>query len=143
MAFWKALPWTTCGALLLAVVAVVSFPIYQNYRARQSVQISVTIGEGRAHDLGIVLLEVTHPEGVTSVPAEAILNDRNGTFVFVEDIDLKNSFLRAAVSVVPSADDRTRVIHGLYPGDQIVVKGSRRLRNEPSLKSKTPETNCS
>jgi hypothetical protein len=139
----KALVWTTCGASLLAVLAVVSFPIYQNYRARQSVQISVTIGEARAHVLGIVLLEVTHPEGVTSVPAEAILNDRNGTFVFIEDFDLNNSFLRAAVSVVPSADDRTRVIRGLFPRDKIVVKGSRRLRNEPSLRSKTPETNCS
>lgn len=143
LAFWKSLFGATCGASLLAVVAVVSFPFYQNYRARQSVQISVTIGEARAHDLGIVLLEVTHPEGVTNIPAEAILSDRNGTFVFVEDLDLKNSFIRAAVSVLPSADDRTRVIHGLFPGDQIVVKGSRRLRNEPSLKSKTPGTYCS
>ena len=135
--------WTTCGASLLAVVAVASFHIYQDYRARQSVQNSLTIGEARAHELGIVLLEVTHPEGVTSVPAEAILNDRNGTFVFVEDLDLKSFFHRAAVSVVPSADDRTCVIRGLFARDKIVVKGSRRLRNEPSLRSRTPETNCS
>jgi multidrug efflux pump subunit AcrA (membrane-fusion protein) len=94
-------------------------------------------------ELRIVLLEVIHPVGVTIVPAEAVLNDQNGTFVFVEDFDLKNSFLRATVSVVPTADKRTRVIHGLFPKDQIVVKGSRRLRNEPSLKSKTPNTNCS
>lgn len=51
--------------------------------------------------------------------------------------------LRATISVAPSADDRTRAIHGLFPRDQVVVKGSRRLRNEPSLKSKTPDTNCS
>ena len=143
LVFWKALVWTTCGASLLVVMALASFPIYRDFRAKHSVQDSVTVGEARAYELGIVLLEVTHPDGVTSVPAEAILNDRNGTFVFVEDLDLKNSFLRAAVSAVPSADDRNRVIHGLFPGDQIVVKGSRRLRNESSLKSKTPETNCS
>lgn len=106
-------------------------------------QQTVTANAIRVRKLGIVLLEVTHPDGVTSVPAEAVLNDQNGTFVFVEELDLKNSFLRATVSVVPSADDRTRVIHGLFPGDQIVVEGSKRLRNEPSLKSKTPETNCS
>jgi multidrug efflux pump subunit AcrA (membrane-fusion protein) len=143
LAFWKALLWTTCGASLLAVVALASFPIYQDYRARQSVQNSVTIGEARAHEMGIVLLEGTHPEGDTNVPAGAILNDRNGTFVFVEDLDLKNSFIRAAVSVVPNADDRTCVIRGLFPGDKIVVKGSRRLRNEPSFNSKTPGTYCS
>jgi hypothetical protein len=143
LAFWKSLLGATCGAFLLTVLALASSPIYQDYRARQSIQNSVTVGEARAHELGIVLLEVTHPEGVTNIPAEAILSDRNGTFVFVEDLDLKNSFIRVAVSVLPSADDRTRVIHGLFPGDQIVVKGSRRLRNESSLKSKTPGTYCS
>ena len=126
-------------------MAWASVPIYQDYRARQSVQNSVTIEEARAHELGIVLVEVTHPDpdGFTSIPAEAVLNDRNGTFVFGENIDLKNHFIRATVTVMPSANGRTRVIQGLFPGDQIVVKGTRQLRNEPSLKSKTPGTYCS
>ena len=111
--------------------------------ASKTVRHSILINEVKVREIGIVLLEISHPVGQVSVPAEAILNDPSGKFVFVENFERKHAFLRAAVKVVPAGDGRERVIHGLFPGDKIVVKGAILLRLEPNLSPKAPETNCS
>lgn len=103
---------------------------------------SIVTTEARVRELGITLLEIAHPDGICDVPAEAILNDRIGTFVFVEDFDRKHSFLLARVDVEPGDAGRVRIIRGLFPGDKIVVKGAARLRFEPDAIPKGPETNC-
>lgn len=128
---------------LLVLVAVVGFPIYQNHVERQSVQQTIFIGEARVRELGIVLSEITHQQGHVEVSDESLLTDRDGTFVFVEDLDLKHRFLRAAVTAVPLDNGRIRIVHGLFPSDKVVVKGAAHLRWEPDLTPKYPETNCS
>jgi hypothetical protein len=143
MASRKALLMAGGVSFLLALVAIVDFPIYQNHAARQSVQKSISIGESRVRELGVVLSEITHPNGHVEVSDESLLTDRDGTFVFVEDYDLKHHFLRAAVTAVPVGNGRSRIVHGLFPGDKMVVKGAARLRWEPDVTPKFPETNCS
>ncbi len=142
ISFWGILLIGIFILYLLALVAVVGFPIYQNHAAKQSVQKSIFIGESRVRELGIVLSVITHPDGQVEISDESLLTDRDGNFVFVEDYELEHSFLRGAVTAVPVGNGRSRIVHGLFPGDQIVVKGSRRLRNKPSFKSRTPETKC-
>ena len=104
---------------------------------------SIVTTEARVRELGIILLEITRPDGICDVPAEAILNDRIGTFVFVEDFDRKHSFLLARVDVEPGDAGRVRIIRGLFPGDKIVVKGAASLRFEPDVIPNPPDTNCS
>jgi hypothetical protein len=132
-----------CLPSLLVLLAVVGFPIYQNYLARWSVQQTIFIKEARVRELGIVLSEITHPDGHVEVSEESLLTDRNGTFVFVEDFDLKHRFLRGAVTAVPLGNGRSRIVQSLMPFDKIVVKGASRLRWEPDVRPKLPETNCS
>jgi hypothetical protein len=138
----KALLMAGCVSFLLALVTVVGFLIYQNHAARQSVQKSIFIGEARVRDLGIVLSEITHPDGHVEVRDESLLTDRNGPFVFVEDFDLKHRFIRTAVTAVPLGNGRSRIVHGLFPGDKMVVNGAARLRWETNVTLRFPETNC-
>lgn len=104
---------------------------------------SIVTTETRVRELGIVLLEISHPDGITVVPAEAILREQSGTFVVVENYDRKHCFLLASVVVAPDGEGRARITGGLFPGDKIVVKGAARLRAEPDVIPKRPETNCS
>jgi hypothetical protein len=139
---WKTWLMAICLPSLLVLLAVVGFPIYQNYLARWSVQQTISIREARVRELGIVLSEITHPDGHVEVSEESLLTDRNGTFVFVEDFDLKHRFLRGAVTAVPLGNGRSRIVHGLFSGDKMVVKGAARLRWETNVTLRFPETNC-
>jgi hypothetical protein len=111
--------------------------------ASKTVRHFILINEAKVRELGIVLLEISHPDGVTVVPAEAILQEQTGSFVVVEDFDRKHSFLLVSVVVVPDGGGRFRITSGVFHGDKIVVKGAARLRVEPDVISKMPETNCS
>jgi hypothetical protein len=138
---WETLLMAICLPSLLELVAVVNYPTYQNLAARLSVQQTIFIGEARLRELGILLSEITHPEG-HEVSDDSLLTDRNGTFVFVEDYELEHTFHRVAVTALPVGNGRNQ-INGLFPGDKMVVKGSSRLRWEPDVRPKLPETNCS
>lgn len=142
MVIWKTFLLAICLPSLLVLVAVVNYPTYQNLAARLSVQQPIFIGEARLRELGILLSEITHPEG-HEVSDDSLLTDRNGTFVFVEDYEREHSFYRVAVTAVPVGNGRSRIVHGLFPCDKIVVKGASRLRWEPDVRPKLPETNCS
>ncbi len=107
-----------------------------------NVRQSILINEAKAHELGIVLYEITHPDGVVIVPAEAILEDQVGTFALVQDDDRKDRFLRASVVAESTGVSEKRILRGLFTGDEIVVNGASRLRVEPSIKPTAPSTNC-
>jgi hypothetical protein len=143
IAIWKTWLMVLCVLSLLVVVIVFSLPIYQNYLARWRVQQTIFIEDARTRELGILLREITHPNGHVEFSDESLLTDRDGTFVFVEDYDLKHRFLRTAVTAVPLGNGRSRIVHGLFPGDRIVVNGAAHLRWEPDVTPKYPETNCS
>ncbi len=64
---------------------------------------------------------------VLSVPREALQGDRSNRFVFIKDYELENSFVRLPVTVGEISDDRVEITAGLFPGDEVVVKGAYAL----------------
>lgn len=66
-------------------------------------------------------------ENVLSVPREALQGDRSNRFVFIKDYELKNTFVRVPVVVGEISDDRVEITSGLFPGDEVVVKGAYSL----------------
>lgn len=66
-------------------------------------------------------------EGVVSVPRSALQGDALSRFVYVEDFDLKNAFVKTQV-VVGSQNDRfVEIVSGLLPGDKVVTRGAYSL----------------
>lgn len=66
-------------------------------------------------------------ENVLSVPRAALQGDRSNRFVFIKDYELKNAFVRVPVSVGEITDERVEISSGLFPGDDVVVKGAYSL----------------
>lgn len=78
-------------------------------------------------------------ENVISIPRAALQGDRANRFVFIKDYELKHTFVRVPVTVGEINDERVEIISGLFPGDEIVLKGAYVLsfadkRNTASLK---------
>lgn len=103
---------------------------------------SINTTEARVRELGIILREITHPDGVIDVPEGAILIEGTRTFAVVENYDRKHGFLVTPVEVASAVDGRITIIRGLFPGDKMVVQGTASLRIEPDVISKRRETNC-
>jgi multidrug efflux pump subunit AcrA (membrane-fusion protein) len=66
-------------------------------------------------------------ENVLSVPRAALQGDRSNRFVFIKDYELKNAFVRVPVIVGEITDERVEISSGLFPGDEVVVKGAYAL----------------
>lgn len=66
-------------------------------------------------------------ENVLSVPREALQGDRSNRFVFIKDYELENAFVRVPVTVGEISGDRVEITAGLFPGDEVVLKGSYAL----------------
>lgn len=66
-------------------------------------------------------------EDVMSVPRTAIQGDPTKRVVFVEDYELPNAFVRAPVVLGEQNDTHVEVISGLFPGDEVVTRGSYAL----------------
>ncbi|MEX1114610.1 MAG: efflux RND transporter periplasmic adaptor subunit [Akkermansiaceae bacterium] len=66
-------------------------------------------------------------EGVFSIPRDALQGDRSNRFVFIKDYELENAFVRVPVTVGEIGGDRVEINTGLFPGDEVVVKGSYAL----------------
>ncbi len=66
-------------------------------------------------------------ENVMAVPREAIQGDPTKRVVFVEDFELPNAFVRAPVVLGEENDRYVEVINGLFPGDEVVTRGSYAL----------------
>ncbi len=66
-------------------------------------------------------------ENVLSVPRAALQGDRSNRFVFIKDYELENAFVRVPVIVGETTDERVEISSGLFPGDEVVVKGAYSL----------------
>lgn len=76
--------------------------------------------------LGAVTVTLGQQGGVVAVPAEAIQNGQNGTFVFVLDGDIAKV---RPVSVARTVDGEAVVTRGLEGGETVVTDGQLSLRN--------------
>lgn len=61
---------------------------------------------------------------VTAVPLEALQGDPASRVVYIKDFDLPNVFLKSPVQTGARNDRYVEIISGLFPGDQVVTKGS-------------------
>lgn len=76
---------------------------------------------------------------VMSVPREAVQGDPTKRVVFVEDFDLPNAYVKVPVVLGEKNDRYFEVLEGLFPGDEVVTRGSYSLSfasggGGPSLK---------
>jgi len=65
--------------------------------------------------------------GVMSVPRAALQGDAVNRFVYVEDFDLKNAFVKSPVEVGQMNDRFVEITSGLLPGDKVVTRGGYSL----------------
>lgn len=72
-------------------------------------------------------LAASQRDGVLSVPREALQGDRSERFVFIKDYELENTFVRTPVKVGETGGDRVEILGGLFPGDEVVTRGSYAL----------------
>ena len=76
---------------------------------------------------------------VMAVPREAVQGDPTKRVVFVEDFDLPNAYVKVSIVLGEKNDRYYEVLEGLFPGDEVVTKGSYSLSfasggSGPSLK---------
>lgn len=64
---------------------------------------------------------------VMAVPREALQGDAANRVVYVKHVDLKNAFTRLPVQTGESNDRYVEIVRGLFPGDEVVTKGSYAL----------------
>ncbi len=74
-----------------------------------------------------VSLITSRRENVLSLPRLALQGDRSNRFVFIKDYELEHTFVRVPVGVGEITDERVEIISGLFPGDEVVVKGAYAL----------------
>jgi multidrug efflux pump subunit AcrA (membrane-fusion protein) len=76
--------------------------------------------------------------GVMSVPREAIQGSPSNRHVYVKHPTVPNAFDRVSVQTGLTNDDRVEILDGLFPGDEVVTRGSYSLGfaggGGPSLK---------
>jgi hypothetical protein len=53
--------------------------------------------------------------------------DHSNRFVFIKDYELENAFVRIPVVVGDVSRDQVEIISGLFPGDEVVTRGSYAL----------------
>ena len=66
-------------------------------------------------------------ENVLSIPRESLQGDPASRHVFVKDFDLENAFLRTPVRTGRTSGDKVEILGGLFPGDEVVTRGSYSL----------------
>jgi multidrug efflux pump subunit AcrA (membrane-fusion protein) len=69
-------------------------------------------------------LIASNRENVLSIPREALQGDSSNRFVFIKDYELENAFVRVPVSIGEISDEKAEITAGLFPGDEVVTKGS-------------------
>jgi cobalt-zinc-cadmium efflux system membrane fusion protein len=66
-------------------------------------------------------------ENVLSVPKESLQGNPANRHVYVKHTKIPNAFERANVQVGEASGDRVEILDGLYPGDEVVTRGSYSL----------------
>jgi multidrug efflux pump subunit AcrA (membrane-fusion protein) len=70
---------------------------------------------------------VASREEVMAVPRSALQGDPADRFVYVARIGLDNAFVKSPVEVGEQNDRYVEIVNGLFPGDEVVVKGAYML----------------
>jgi len=70
---------------------------------------------------------ISRREGVMSVPRSALQGEASNRFLYVEDFDLKNAFVKTQVEVGQLNDRFAEITNGLLPGDKVVYQGAYSL----------------
>jgi len=70
---------------------------------------------------------VSEREKILTIPRAALQGDRANRFVFIKDYELENAFVRLPVTVGEIGGERVEITGGLFPGDEVVVKGAYAL----------------
>jgi len=84
----------------------------------------IRLRPGMRAEFSIVLAKRT---GVMSVPRAALQGDASNRFVYVEDFELKNAFVKSPVVVGQINDRVAEITSGLLPGDKVVTRGAYSL----------------
>lgn len=66
-------------------------------------------------------------EGVLSVPRDAIQGTPSSRHVYVKHVKIPNAFDRVNVTTGITSGNRTEILDGLFPGDEVVTRGSYSL----------------
>ncbi|MEX1117365.1 MAG: efflux RND transporter periplasmic adaptor subunit, partial [Terrimicrobiaceae bacterium] len=66
-------------------------------------------------------------EGVLSVPREAIQGSASNRHVYVRHMTIPNAFDRVNIETGMTSGDRIEILGGLFPGDEVVTRGSYSL----------------
>ncbi|MEX2578773.1 MAG: efflux RND transporter periplasmic adaptor subunit [Verrucomicrobiales bacterium] len=66
-------------------------------------------------------------EDVMAVPREAIQGDPTSRVAFVEDFELPNAYVRVPLVLGEQNEEYVEVVSGLFPGDEVVTRGSYAL----------------
>ena len=64
---------------------------------------------------------------VMAAPRSAIQGDPTSRVIFVKDFELPNAFVRSPVHLGQQNEEYVEIIAGLFPGDEVVTKGSYSL----------------
>ena len=72
------------------------------------------------------IITSTRPN-VLAIPRSAVQGDPSKRIVFVKDFDLPNAFLRSPVVLGEQNDQFIEVKSGVFPGDDVVTRGSYSL----------------
>ncbi|GAA5483921.1 efflux RND transporter periplasmic adaptor subunit [Haloferula sargassicola] len=70
---------------------------------------------------------VSSRPNVLSIPEESLQGDPAARVVYVKDYDLPNAFVRAPVVVGKKGGGWVEIKEGLFPGDEVVTRGSYSL----------------
>jgi multidrug efflux pump subunit AcrA (membrane-fusion protein) len=85
---------------------------------------SLTLRPDMRAEFSIVL---SRREGVASIPRAALQGDPLSRYVFVEDFDLKNAYVKSPVVTGAQNDRLVEIVSGLLPGDRVVTRGAYSL----------------
>ncbi len=66
-------------------------------------------------------------EGVLSVPRTALQGNPANRHVYVKHMTLENAFDKVSVQTGEISTDRVEIVDGLFPGDEVVTRGSYSL----------------
>jgi cobalt-zinc-cadmium efflux system membrane fusion protein len=73
------------------------------------------------------VIHVRERKNVMSIPREALQGDGLSRFVFIRDYELKHAFVRVPVTTGEINAERVEILSGLFPGDEVVTRGSYAL----------------
>lgn len=82
------------------------------------------LSPGMRAELNII---ISTREDVMAVPESSIQGDPSSRVVYVKDFELENAFVKAPVVLGASSGGWVEVLEGLFPGDEVVTRGSYAL----------------